>query len=230
MSEVRARFNAALGYVFCDPALLELALTHRSASGGRNNERLEFLGDAVLGLLVAEQLYARFPKEDEGRLTRLRAALVKESTLAQVARELQLGDQLKLGPGELKSGGYRRDSILADAVEALLAAIYLDARQDLEPCRQAVLRWFGGRFEQATTLVHQLKDPKSRLQEWLQARRLPLPQYEVVAVTGDAHEQVFTVQCQVEGQAMTVGRGNSRRIAEQEAAAQVLTQLEQQLK
>lgn len=227
MSEVRARFVAALGYSFRDPALLELALTHRSASGGRNNERLEFLGDAVLGLLVAEQLYARFPKEDEGRLTRLRAALVKETTLAQVARELKLGDQLKLGPGELKSGGYRRDSILADAVEALLAAIYLDAHHDLEPCRQAVLRWYGGRFEHAASLVHQLKDPKSRLQEWLQARRLSLPQYEVVAVTGEAHEQVFTVQCQVEGQAVTVGRGASRRIAEQEAAAQVLSQLEQ---
>lgn len=218
------RLLAALGYQFRDPVWLELALTHRSVSGARNNERLEFLGDSILNFVVADFLYQHYPTENEGRLSRLRALLVKQETLADVARELQLGDYLKLGAGELKSGGFRRESILADTVEAVLGAIYRDCG-DMQRCAERVLAWFG---ERLVTVGQEtvLKDPKSRLQEFLQGRRLGLPVYTVVSIQGEAHNQFFHVSCEVPGLgASAQGRGVSRRYAEQEAATQALLQL-----
>lgn len=218
------RLLAALGYQFRDPLWLELALTHRSVSGTRNNERLEFLGDSILNFVVADFLYQHFPSENEGRLSRLRARLVKQETLADVARELQLGDYLKLGAGELKSGGFRRESILADTVEAILGAIYRDC-QDMLLCSERVQAWFGERLS-GVGQEAVLKDSKSRLQEFLQGRRLGLPVYTVVSIQGEAHNQFFHVNCEVPGLAATTqGRGVSRRYAEQEAAAQALLQL-----
>lgn len=214
----------ALGYEFCDPAWLELALTHRSVSGARNNERLEFLGDSILNFLTADALYDRFPQENEGRLSRLRALLVKQDTLAGVARDLALGEHLRLGAGELKSGGFRRESILADTVEAVLGAIYRDSGS-IEVCRERLLAWFGSRLE-LVGLETVLKDSKSRLQEYLQGRRQVLPVYTVVSVAGEAHNQFFQVTCDVPGlSAPARGNGPSRRHAEQEAAAAALRQL-----
>jgi len=214
----------ALGYQFNDPSWLELALTHRSVSGARNNERLEFLGDSILNFVVADFLYQRFPGENEGRLSRLRARLVKQETLADVARALHLGDYLKLGAGELKSGGFRRESILADTVEAILGAIYRDC-QDMKRCSGLVQAWLGERLLSVAQEAV-LKDSKSRLQEFLQGRRLGLPLYTVVSIQGEAHNQFFHVSCEVPGLAdPTQGRGVSRRYAEQEAAAQALLQL-----
>lgn len=213
-----------LGHEFRDPAWLELALTHRSVSGARNNERLEFLGDSILNFLVADFLYDRFPQENEGRLSRLRALLVKQDTLASVARDLDLGEHLRLGAGELKSGGFRRESILADALEAVLGAIYRDSGS-METCRQRLHAWFGPRLE-AVGQETVVKDSKSRLQEFLQGRRLSLPVYTVVSVDGEAHNQSFQVICEVPGlSAPTLGSGPSRRIAEQVAAAAALKQL-----
>ncbi|TWT20066.1 ribonuclease III [Luteimonas marina] len=207
------------GHVFADPGLLEQALTHRSA-GAPHNERLEFLGDAVLGLVVAEALYARWPKADEGSLTRARAELVRESALAAVARRLEVGERLVLGPGEMKSGGHRRDSILSDALEAVIGAIYLDA--GFEACRRVVLSL----FEDAVSAVPASKvgkDAKTRLQEWLQARQKPLPQYELQAEAGEEHARVFVVRCVLsDPEAAAEGEGGSRRAAEQAAAAGVL--------
>lgn len=213
----------AFGHRFDDPGLLERALTHRSAGSG-NNERLEFLGDALLNLVVAEALYLGWPRADEGALTRARAQLVRESSLAEVARSLQLGDALRLGPGELKSGGWRRDSILADALEALVAAIYLDG--GFAACRAAVLGWFAPLLEDIE--VGRIgKDPKTRLQEWLQARRLPLPEYLLVETLGREHDKTFVVQCRVgDPEHQADGRGGSRRQAEQAAAEALLGQLE----
>jgi len=218
------RLLEALGYKFRDPVWLELALTHRSGSGARNNERLEFLGDSILNFVVADFLYQRFPAENEGRLSRLRARLVKQETLADVARDLHLGDYLKLGAGELKSGGFRRESILADTVEAVLGAIYRDC-QDMHLCSERVQAWFGERLSDVGRETV-LKDSKSRLQEFLQGRRFGLPVYTVVSIQGEAHNQFFHVSCEVPGLAETTqGRGVSRRYAEQEAAAQALLQL-----
>lgn len=218
------RLLQALGYSFSDTGWLELALTHRSVSGSRNNERLEFLGDSILNFVIADFLYQRFPGENEGRLSRLRAMLVKQETLASVARDLCLGDYLKLGPGELKSGGFRRESILADTVEALLGAIYRDCG-DMPRCAERILAWFGDRLD-AVGQEAVLKDSKSRLQEWLQGRRQPLPVYSVVDISGEAHNQSFRVSCDVPGLALpTLGEGPSRRHAEQEAAAAALQQL-----
>ncbi|GGA17392.1 ribonuclease III [Dyella nitratireducens] len=208
-------------YHFRDPSLAELALTHRSA-GKPNNERMEFLGDALLGAIIAEMLYETHPKAAEGDMSRLRAQLVNGQALAVVARELELGDQLKLGSGELKSGGFRRDSILADAFEALIAAIYLDGGFDA--CRTTVRTLFA---ERLAALPHASKDAKTRLQEWLQGQGLPLPQYELVATEGEEHARIFEVHCMV-SQPMTVtesGRGSSRRLAEQDAAEMVLSRL-----
>ncbi len=220
-SEEYRRLKRALGHEFNDPSWLELALTHRSVSGSRNNERMEFLGDSILNFIVADYLFRRFPGEKEGRLSRLRASLVKQDTLAAVARDLKLGDCLRLGPGELKSGGFRRDSILADTVEALLGAIYLDCG-DMNVCAERVRAWFGSRLDEAGQEAI-VKDFKSRLQEFLQGRRLPLPVYTVTAVEGEAHNQSFQVRCDVPGlEAPTEGSGLSRRIAEQNAAAQAL--------
>jgi len=210
------------GHVFRDPALLAQALTHRSA-GAPHNERLEFLGDAVLGLVVAEALYARWPKADEGSLTRARAELVRESALAAVARRLEVGERLVLGPGEMKSGGHRRDSILSDALEAVIGAIYLDA--GYEVCRRVVLPW----FEEAVSAVPASKvgkDAKTRLQEWLQARQKPLPQYVLEHEGGEEHARVFTVRCILADPALDAeGVGGSRRAAEQVAAEAVLGRL-----
>lgn len=222
--DLNQRLLQRLGYSFRDRAWLDLALTHRSVSGSRNNERLEFLGDSILNFVVADFLYQRFPQEKEGRLSRLRAALVKQDTLASVARDLQLGDYLHLGAGELKSGGFRRDSILADTVEALLGAIYRDCG-DMTVCAGRVQAWFGERLHLANE-ESAAKDSKSRLQEWLQGRHQPLPTYSVVDVSGEAHNQSFRVHCQVPGLGeVTVGEGPSRRHAEQEAAAAALRQL-----
>jgi ribonuclease-3 len=212
-----------LGYVFRDNARLEEALSHRSARG-RSYERLEFLGDAVLNFVVAETLFERFPKAGEGQLTRLRARLVRRETLAEVAREIGLGAHLRLGGGELKSGGRDRESILADALEAVLAAVYQDG--GVEACRAVIARLFDERIG-AVSLSDNIKDPKTRLQEYLQAQQLPLPEYEVVEMAGAAHQRRFTVQCHVSAlEREVVGRGPSRRKAEQEAAARALELLE----
>lgn len=213
---------AFAGHVFAAPALLAQALTHRSA-GAPHNERLEFLGDAVLGVIVAEALYARWPKADEGSLTRARAELVRESSLAGVARRLEIGPRLVLGPGEMKSGGHRRDSILSDALEAIIGAIYLDAGFDA--CRRVVLPW----FEEAVSAVPAGKvgkDAKTRLQEWLQGRQKPLPQYVLQQESGEEHARVFVVRCVVSDPPLAgEGEGGSRRAAEQLAAEVVLGQL-----
>ena len=208
-------------YSFRNPALAQLALTHRSV-GKPNNERLEFLGDALLGVMVAELLYEAHPHASEGELSRLRAQLVNGQALAVIGRELELGDELRLGPGELKSGGFRRDSILADAFEALLAAVYLDG--GFNACREVVRQLFG---ERVASIPRSSKDAKTRLQEWLQARGLPLPQYELKEAHGEDHAKVFDVRCTIaEPKAISAdGRGGSRRAAEQDAAETVFRQL-----
>jgi ribonuclease III len=212
-----------LGYHFCNRQLLECALTHRSA-GAINNERLEFLGDAILNFVVASELFRQFPAATEGELSRLRASLVKRETLAALARALDLGAYLRLGSGEMKSGGHRRDSILADALEAVLGAVYLDGGHDV--CSRLIAELFQpriGALPEATSLT----DPKTRLQEYLQSRKLPLPSYQVVEVTGEAHAQTFRVQCTLEGLGQTTqGLGSSRRRAEQDAAQRALSLLQ----
>ena len=209
---------------FADPALLAQALRHRSA-GVPHNERLEFLGDSIVNMLVAQALYQRWPKADEGALTRARASLVCEPALAVIARQLELGPRLVLGAGEMKSGGFRRDSILADAVEAVVAAIYLDA--GFEACRAVVLPWFEASIQALPANGKPDKDPKTRLQEWLQARQKALPNYELISESGDDHAKHFHVRCTLIDPALaTEGEGSSRRIAEQQAAAAALEQLE----
>ncbi|GAB1595501.1 ribonuclease III [Lysobacter claricitrinus] len=216
--------DAALGHSFRNPALRDQALRHRSA-GTPHNERLEFLGDALVNLFVAEALYVRWPKVDEGALTRARAELVRESSLAQIARNLDLGAKLTLGPGEMKSGGHRRDSILADAVEALVAAIYLDS--DFETCRAAVLPWFEPAMAALPPPNKVGKDAKTRLQEWLQARQRPLPVYALLAEDGEEHARIFVVSCTlVQPELVTEGEGTSRRIAEQAAAEAALARID----
>ncbi|MEF3081701.1 ribonuclease III [Luteimonas sp. SMYT11W] len=211
------------GHVFRDPELLIQALTHRSA-GAPHNERLEFLGDAVLGALVAESLYARWPNADEGTLTRARAELVRESSLAAVARELDLGARLVLGPGELKSGGHRRDSILSDALEAVIAAVYLDA--GLDTCREVVLPLFEKTMV-ALASGRVSKDAKTRLQEWLQGRQKALPVYELLSESGEEHAKTFLVRCALNDAGLAAeGQGSSRRAAEQQAAEAVMGLLE----
>lgn len=212
----------SLGYRFKTPGLLRQALTHRSAEGP-DNERLEFLGDGLLNAVVAEDLYRRHPDLEEGDLSRLRANLVNQESLAEVAREIGLGDCLILGPGEMKSGGQRRASILADSLEALLGAVFLDA--GFEAVRGVALRLLAQRLASPPS-TDSLKDPKTRLQELLQARNLPLPTYTIHSVTGEAHRQTFRVRCSVEElDAMAEGEGGSRRSAEQEAARIVLEQI-----
>jgi ribonuclease-3 len=217
-----SRLSQQLGYRFAYPEHLLTALTHRSA-GSPNNERLEFLGDAILSYIVAEHLLERFPQAREGELTRLRAHIVKGDTLAEVAKRLDLGQYLRLGGGELKSGGWRRESILADALEAVIGAVYLDG--GMEPCKNMLLRLLDSHIRQLT--MHNLrKDSKTQLQEYLQARHRILPSYQVTAVEGAAHEQYFCVECLVPGlPAPTRGEGKSRRYAEQEAAEKALALL-----
>lgn len=212
-----------IDYIFIDQSLLKLALSHCS-SGQNNNERLEFLGDAILGFIMADELARRFPLAQEGQLSRLRADLVQRITLADLARELEIGPSLQLGSGELKSGGADRDSILADALEALIAAIYLDAGMDA--CRKIVLGWFGSRLDKLDVDA-QTKDAKTRLQEHLQALKSALPDYEVMEVAGKDHQQTFAVLCRIELLPEPVtGYGTSRREAEQEAAEAALKMLE----
>jgi ribonuclease III len=214
-----------LAYQFQDTARLTMALTHRSVPGN-NNERLEFLGDALLSFVIGEQLYTRFPTATEGQLSQMRSHLVKGSTLATISEELRLGDYLIMGPGELKTGGHRRSSTLANALEALAAAIYLDG--GLTVCRQVVLTWFEARLQKLTVNQVILKDAKSQLQEWLQARKFSLPVYTVCDVSGQIHEQMFTIRCELaELNCVEEGTGASRRKAEQAAASKMLTQLKQ---
>ena len=215
----------ALGHAFRDEALLAQALTHRSAAA-QHNERLEFLGDALVNLIVAQALFERWPKADEGAMTRARAELVRESALATIARAKDLGSHLILGPGELKSGGHRRDSILADALEAVVAAIHLDA--DFEACRAVVLPWFDAAIAALPPPNRVGKDAKTRLQEWLQARQKPLPVYTLLSESGDEHAKLFHVACDITEPALRgEGSGGSRRAAEQVAAEAVLTRLGQ---
>ena len=207
-----------LGYQFNDLNLLETALSHRSI-GKDNNERLEFLGDSVIGYVIAEELFKRFAQENEGKLSRYRSLLVKGDTLASIARKFNVGDYLRLGGGELKSGGYRRASILADAMEAIIGAITLDS--DIEQARQCILSWYQERLDNIKTL--DLKDPKTRLQEYLQARKFELPQYKVVSISGQEHAQVFQVDCIVKELQLTItAEGSSRRAAEQKSAELML--------
>ena len=211
-----------LGHRFADPDLLRQALRHRSA-GSPNNERMEFLGDAVVNLIVAEALHSRWPKADEGALTRARASLVRESSLAAIARGHGVGDMLELGSGELKSGGHRRDSILADALEAIVGAIHLDA--GFEACRERVLPWFASLIDELP-IGKVEKDAKTRLQEWLQARQAPRPDYDLVDTTGEEHARVFHVRCHIPEPPLSgEGEGSSLRAAEQAAAAAVVAQL-----
>ncbi|WP_455199097.1 ribonuclease III [Kaarinaea lacus] len=213
-----------LGYQFKDELLLETALTHRS-KGSSNNERLEFLGDAVLGFIVAEILYSQFEKASEGKLSRFRSSLVKKDTLAELARHFSLGDYLRLGSGELKSGGYRRDSILADAMEAIIGAIYLDG--GIDAARTLIRDSLEDRINNLSSTGSTTKDPKTSLQEYLQARHLELPSYEVVTTTGEDHDQNFEVSCSVAVlDTPVMGVGTSRRRAEQDAAQRVLEMLE----
>lgn len=216
-----SQLYGSLGYTFQQPALLDEALTHRSASA-RNNERLEFLGDALLNLVMAEYLFGHYPKASEGELSRLRASLVKGETLAELARSLKLGDWLNLGPGELKSGGFRRESILSDTMEAIFGAVYLDG--GFTVCRDLIVRLYRDWLVRLTS-ASELKDPKTRLQEYLQARQQALPIYTVLEVRGEPHEQHFTVECAV-ADARTMAAGSSRRKAEQEAARQMLGQIQ----
>lgn len=214
-----------LGHEFSDGVLLRQALTHRSAAKA-NNERLEFLGDAILGFVAAELLYERFPEASEGQLTRMRAALVRRETLAALARELNLGPELVLGEGELKSGGRNRNSILADCLEAVIGGVYLDA--GMAAARRVVAGLLNDRLATMDPL-DAVKDAKTRLQEYLQARQLPLPDYTVTAVRGEGHQQAFDVVCEVKGLGFaTAGSAGSRRKAEQAAAASALARLGEQ--
>ena len=228
------RLERKIGYHFATQDLLKLALTHRSAAH-HHNERLEFLGDSILNYVIAEALYQRFPRCNEGELSRMRATLVREPTLAILARDFTLGDYMKLGSGELKSGGFRRESILADCVEAIIGAMSLDS--NFEAAANVVRTWYQKMLAEIKPGDNQ-KDPKTRLQEYLQAKRFPLPTYEVIDIQGEAHCQEFTVRCTVnednKGVKPTkladndsfVAKGSSRRKAEQAAAEQILKLLE----
>tara|TARA_R110001583_G_scaffold26533_18_gene95589 strand:+ start:7426 stop:8112 length:687 start_codon:yes stop_codon:yes gene_type:complete len=215
------RLEKRIGYQFSDFSLLKQALTHRSALG-LHNERLEFLGDSILSFAISTDLYTRFPKVDEGDLSRMRATLVCGKMLSEVGREFVLSDCLILGPGELKSGGFRRDSIIADGVEAIIGAVFLDSNIDV--VNKLVLSWFDSRLNTIQPGISQ-KDPKTRLQEHLQSRKQALPLYEVLDVKGEAHNQQFTMSCEIEGMKQVQGKGTSRRKAEQVAAKTMLTAL-----
>ena len=211
-----------LGYRFISPELLTQALTHRSFSG-INNERLEFLGDGALNFIIANQLYQRFPKLPEGDLSRLRAQLVKEATLSKIAFSLNIGDALKLGEGELKSAGWRRPSILADALEAIIGAAYVDG--GFLAAETLVLKLYEERLAIIDPKIID-KDAKSQLQEYLQGKKMNLPDYNVVSIEGEAHAQTFKMECVIEKlNITTVGEGSSRRVAEQQAAQLALEKI-----
>jgi ribonuclease-3 len=209
-----------LGLSFDQPELFVMALTHRSMGAG-NNERLEYLGDSILGFVIAEKLYEIFPMASEGELSRLRARLVNQGSLAELAREQQLGDYLILGSGELKSGGYRRDSILSDALEAIMGALLKD--QGVLECKAWILKLFANKLGEMD-LKKSEKDPKTRLQELMQSRKVDLPVYDLVKMTGVAHAQTFNVQCttNLTNNESCMGAGVSRKRAEQDAAEKML--------
>ncbi len=210
-------------YQFTQTALLEQALTHRSFSRTVNNERLEFLGDSVLSLVISQYIFEQLNESNEGQLSRVRASLVKEQTLADIARGIELGNYIKLGGGELKSGGFRRASILSDTLEAIIGAIYLDS--DFEQARKTVLYLYQGYLGNLPDALS-LKDPKTRLQEALQAKQIDLPNYDVVQTAGKDHSRVFTVKCSLSKLSIeATGKGSSRKKAEQVAADNVLKQL-----
>lgn len=216
------RLQKKLGYQFANLDYLKQALTHRSAAS-QNNERLEFLGDSILNFTIGKALYDKFPKANEGELSRMRATLVREQTLAILARHFELGDYMRLGAGELKSGGYRRESILADCVEAIIAAIYLDMGMD--KAMEQITIWYQDLLNDIKPGDAQ-KDPKTRLQEYLQSRKQPLPEYEVLEIHGEAHNQTFKVSCKVSKiDEIFTGIGTSRRKAEQNAAEKVLEKI-----
>ena len=221
-SEILAK---KFGLTFNQPQLFKIALTHRSA-GAKNNERLEYLGDSILGFVIAESLYAQFPAAGEGVLSRLRASLVNQTTLAEIAREHNIGDYLILGSGELKSGGFRRDSILSDAMEAMMGALLLD--QGVDACRNWILSLFAKKLSEIK-LDNWNKDPKTRLQELMQSRKKELPVYELLSMSGADHAQTFEVKCSVPITTKTsLGVGISRKKAEQAAAENMLIYLEDQ--
>ena len=212
-----------LQYQFSDPQLLTLALSHRSC-GSNNNERLEFLGDAVLGMAISSFLFKRFPEAREGDLSRIRSQIVRAESLAEIARELDLGPELLLGPGEMKSGGHRRDSILGDTVEALLGAVFLD--QGLVAVEACIQNWFSASLN-TLTLDTPVKDAKTALQEWLQARGKPLPEYLVVKTEGEDHSRLFTMSCTIDAVEETAeATASSRRKAEQLVAEKLVKKLE----
>lgn len=209
-------------YTFQNESFVLSALTHRS-KGSDNNERLEFLGDSILSFVIARSLYVTYPSSPEGELSRLRSFLVKGETLAEIARELELGQHLRLGQGEMRSGGFRRESILADCFEALIAAVYLDS--DITTCQSVVENIFTARLTDKAISI-QSKDPKTQLQELLQAKKLSLPVYTLVSVEGEQHQQRFIIECSVEKLGMkSTGVGDSRRKAEKEAAIELLNEL-----
>lgn len=212
----------SLRYVFNDKALLTRALTHKSANY-QHNERLEFLGDSILNCVIADLLFSQFNSATEGELTRARASLVNQTTLSQIAQEMSLGDYLRLGMGEQRSGGFRRDSILADALEAIVGAIYLD--KGFLQAYETIRVWYESRLA-VLKPDEQEKDPKTQLQEWLQANQKPLPRYQVISIVGEPHAQVFTVVCEIAELSLLVeGQGTSRRIAEQQAARKILEKI-----
>ncbi len=222
MNNPLIKLSQRIGYVFKDETLIQLALTHRS-KGNTNNERIEFLGDSIVNFTIAEALYLKFPKADEGKLSRLRADMVRGTTLAEIARDFELGEFLLLGSGELKSGGYNRESILADVVEAIIGAIYLDTGMDA--VQERILSWYKTRLDNLSE-DKVVKDAKTRLQEHLQKNQSRLPKYDVIEVSGQAHDQKFKVSCRVEKlPEVTVGIGSSRRFAEQSAAEKALKAL-----
>ncbi|URJ31234.1 ribonuclease III [Blochmannia endosymbiont of Camponotus sp.] len=208
-----------LGYIFTQNNLLLQALTHRSSSN-QHNERLEFLGDAILNYVITNVLYHKFPHISEGDMSRMRANLVRENTLATLAREFNLGEYLQLGQGELKTGGYHRESILANTIEAIIGSIFLDS--NIQTIEVLITNWYQVRLDQMNPCDKQ-KDPKTRLQEYMQHRRLPLPIYWVNQIIGEAHNQIFTINCQInELKQPVIGSGSSRRRAEQDAAGKTL--------
>ncbi len=217
------KFQTILDYHFKQSDLLEQALTHRSYSRNKNNERLEFLGDSVLNLVISQYIYEREPEADEGDLSRIRSSLVNEEALARVARDIGLGDFIYLGGGELKSGGFRRSSILSDTLEAIIGAIYLDS--GFEKARDTILFLYRI-YLRTLPDTDTLKDAKTQLQEYLQSKQLDLPEYSVIKTTGKSHDQVFTVSCRVTSlQVQSSGTGSSRKKAEQNAAKKMLDQL-----
>ncbi|VFP83655.1 ribonuclease III [Buchnera aphidicola] len=222
-SIVMNKLQQFIGYTFTNVSLLKHALTHRSAST-QHNERLEFLGDSILSFIIAKALYHHFPKVNEGGMSRMRATLVRGNTLAEIASEFSLGSYLKLGHGEKKSGGFKRESILANAIEAVIASIFLDS--NIYTVEKIVLQWYKTRFIKMSPIGTK-KDPKTRLQEFLQSKHFPLPVYNIGQIYGAAHNQIFTIYCKINGLSeILIGIGASRRKAEQDAAQNALIRLE----